>query len=103
MDPNLMAMFLLLQQQQQAMQERTRQLAASISTRRITAPTISWPTWDGSNSGIPAFIEQLKTLQQDPFFKGADWTQKLPGFEDQSTWLRANILRHSRLLSSTAS
>lgn len=93
-----MAMFLLLQQQQQAMQqaiqEQTRQLAASLSTRRITAPTISWPQWDGSTSGIPAFVEQLKTLQQDPFFKGADWTQKLPGFDEQSNWLRANILQH---------
>jgi hypothetical protein len=98
MDPNMMAMFLLLQQQQQAMQqaiqEQIRQLAASLSTRQITAPTISWQKWDGSTSGIPAFVEQLKTLQQDPFFRGADWTQKLPGFDDQSTWLRANILQH---------
>jgi hypothetical protein len=32
-----------------------------------------------------------KTLMQDRFFFGADWTHKAPGFEDQSTWLRSNI------------
>lgn len=98
MDTNMMAMFLLLQQQQQAMQQamqdQTRQLAASISNRRVTAPSISWPKWDGSTAGIPAFVEQLKTLQQDPYFRGADWTQKLPGFDDQSNWLRASILQN---------
>jgi hypothetical protein len=86
----MMALFLILQQQNQQlqlqMQQQTQQLAASIATKRITAPLVPWPKWDGTNATIPAFLEQLKTLMQDRFFAGVDWTQKAPGFDDdQST------------------
>jgi hypothetical protein len=82
----MMAMCLMLQQQNQQMQlqmqQHTQQLAASIATKRITAPLVPWPKWDGTNATIPAFLEQLKTLMEDCFFAGADRTHKAPGFED---------------------
>ena len=76
------------------MQEHTRQLAESLAKSKMSSPSVSWPKWDGSTAGIPAFLEQLKTLQRDKFFKGANWSKKIAGFDDQSTWLRSNILQN---------
>jgi hypothetical protein len=85
----MMAMLFLLQQQNQQMQlqmqQQTQQLAASIANKCITAPLVPWPKWDGTNATIPAFVEQLKTLMQDRFFLGVNWTHKAPGFDAQST------------------
>jgi hypothetical protein len=93
----MMALFILMQQQNQQlqmqMQQQTQQLADSNANCRITAPSVLCPKWDGTNATIPAFIKQLKTLMQDCFFRGADWTCKAQGFDNQSTWLCLQMLQ----------
>lgn len=93
----MMVLFILMQQQNQQlqmqMQQQTQKLADSIANCRITPPLVSLPKWDGTNATIPAFVQQLKTLTQDHFFRMADWTGKAQGFDDQSTWLCLQMLQ----------
>jgi hypothetical protein len=90
MDPLLA--FLLYNQQQ--MQQDNWALLESLTSCSSRVPYTPFPTWNGQSDTLPTFLEQLKTLQQDRCFRGADWTKVLPGFEDQSHWLRANILKN---------
>ena len=54
--------------------------------------SVPFPKWDGMEEAKEGFIEQLKTVQQDPWFAGATWTTKAAGFNTQSNWLRNGIL-----------
>jgi hypothetical protein len=89
---DLMLGFLLYNQQQ--MQQDNRTLLKTLASRSSRVPSTPFPTWNGQSDTLPTFLEQLKTLQQDRCFRGADWTKVLPGFKDQSNSLRANILKN---------
>jgi hypothetical protein len=90
---DLLLAFLFYNQQQ--MQQDNWALLESLASLSSRVPSTPFPTWNGQSDTLPTFLEQLKTLQQDRCFHGADWTKALPdGFEDQSHWLRANILKN---------
>eukprot|EP00804_Cyclotella_cryptica_P002400 CCRYP_004098-RA/>CCRYP_004098-RA protein AED:0.71 eAED:0.40 QI:0/0/0/0.5/0/0/2/0/384 len=63
------------------------------SRRTNDKPTIEFPQWDGQFSSKQDFLFRIATMKKDKFFATVtDWTQKLPGTEEQSTYLLSSIL-----------
>lgn len=93
----------MMQQQQQAFinvlqqMNTTRPAAATTPAPAapLTKPTIEFPTWDGKFATKQDFIFQITTMKKDRFFaRVTDWTQKLPGLEEQSNYLLASIIKN---------
>ena len=85
LDPNVIALMTWMQQQQQS-------FIQSMQSTKPTRPQIPFPKWDGKDTTMANFIERLDTYKRDPYFAGADWTRKLPGYDAHSTLLRSEIL-----------
>jgi hypothetical protein len=96
----------------QAMQSNAANLSPPTPIPAVTPlakPTIEFPSWDGQQNTKPDFLFRLATMKKDKFFATVtDWTQKLPGLEEQSTYLLSSIvdkvpLQHRAIFSNDSS
>ena len=66
-----------LQQQQLTMASNFT--AATMKATKPKAPSVKFPTWDGTTESVPVFLAQLSSYKGDPFFATVlDWTYTVP-------------------------
>jgi hypothetical protein len=60
------------------------------SPSAATAPTI--PIWDGTNEGVPLYLEHIELWKRHPFFSNVSWDATHPNYSPESLHIRSELL-----------
>ena len=73
-------------------------MAASFSTKTSSTTCPSFPSWDGEEYTKRIWLEKVDCFRESPFFSGVtDWSRKTNATEDQSKWIRKELIQEDRL------
>ena len=71
-------------------------LSGQGTTTNKKAP--SFPDWDGEDATKRIWLEKIECFKEAPFFaKVVDWTAKTPATEEQSRWIRKELIQEDRV------
>ena len=58
----------------------------------------SFPDWDGQDSTKRIWLEKIECFKEAPYFsKVLEWSRKVPATEDQSRWIRKELIQEDRV------